>query len=202
VISSDRCDRVSSWSDSSLVASWSGGRLVDRLVRAPCHTTRVGPVRHRGAVRPPRRGSEPRSHGPTAAQGWSASTEHEKYSCNYRGFSSAPGVTRTPNLLIRRSPSGVPGGPRPSRYGSATGFRFHQRPQPSAAVHRDWLPTWLPASALPASWQDTDLCRDPHMTRNVRLGAQSAGYVAGAGEGRLISRVCVSTRRSTCHSFL
>ena len=60
---------------------------------------------------------------------------------------SAPGATRTPNLLIRRSPSRVHGCPQESMLLGTEGLRFHRRPQPSAAIHREWLPTWLPARA-------------------------------------------------------
>jgi hypothetical protein len=67
---------------------------------------------------------------------------------NCKGSSSTPGATRTPNLLIRRFPSRVPGCPPPPIHGSETGFRFHQCPHTTAAVHPEWLPTWLPARAL------------------------------------------------------
>ena len=62
----------------------------------------------------------------------------------YHAFYSTPGGTRTPNLLIRRSPSGVHSRPQPSTQPGTRGFRVHRRPQPSAAIHREWLPTWLP----------------------------------------------------------
>ena len=62
-----------------------------------------------------------------------------------RGFGSTPGETRTPNLLIRRSPSGVHGCPQPYTQPETKGSRFHQRPQPSSLVHGEWLPTWLPS---------------------------------------------------------
>jgi hypothetical protein len=52
------------------------------------------------------------------------------------------------NLLIRRSPSGVQGGPRGSIQPETTGFRFHRRPRASVAVSVCWLPTWLPARPL------------------------------------------------------
>lgn len=47
--------------------------------------------------------------------------------------------------LIRRSPSLVRGRPYPSTDGSAAGFHFHQCPSTTAAVHPEWLPTWLSA---------------------------------------------------------
>ena len=42
-----------------------------------------------------------------------------------------PGGTRTPNLLIRKSPSAV-----------------HRSPQPSTRIHTGWLPTWLPGTYI------------------------------------------------------
>jgi len=56
---------------------------------------------------------------------------------------SAPGATRTPNLLIRRSPTGVHGRPRPSAEPGSAGFRVHRRPQRSGRIQCGWLPTWL-----------------------------------------------------------
>ncbi len=61
------------------------------------------------------------------------------------GFGSTPGGTRTPNLLIRRSPSGVHGRPQPSTQPRMKGLHVRGRPQPSTTVHSEWLPTWLPA---------------------------------------------------------
>jgi hypothetical protein len=53
---------------------------------------------------------------------------------SHRGFSSTPGGTRTPNLLIRRSPRGVQGGPRksisPGQRGPGS-TAVHSRPQES-----------------------------------------------------------------------
>ena len=65
-----------------------------------------------------------------------------------RGFASTPGKTRTPNLLIRRSPSAVHSRPQPSTHAGTKGFRFHGCPQPSTLVHSEWLPTWLPTHGL------------------------------------------------------
>jgi len=93
----------------------------------------------------------------------------------YQVFRSAPGATRTPNLLIRRSPSGAHGRPYPSIHGSAVGFRFHQCPLTTAAVHPEWLPTWLPARALPAMCQQRHwLPRRPTYRAERWLGAQNA----------------------------
>jgi len=64
--------------------------------------------------------------------------------CYYMNFGSAPGATRTPNLLIRRSPSGVHRGPGVSIQTGTGGFGFHWSPAPSTPVQREWLPTWLP----------------------------------------------------------
>jgi hypothetical protein len=71
-----------------------------------------------------------------------------------KGFRGTPGGTRTLNLLIRRSPSGVHSRPQPSTQPETTGFRFHGCPQPSTPVHSGWLPTWLPGEGhvLGAPW--------------------------------------------------
>lgn len=61
-----------------------------------------------------------------------------------RTLAGTPGGTRNPNLLIRRSPSGVQARPQPSAEPETTGFRVHRRPRVSGRVHREWLPTWLP----------------------------------------------------------
>ena len=61
------------------------------------------------------------------------------------GFCGTPGGTRTPGLLIRRSPSAVHSRPQASTQPQTKGFRFHRRPLVSTAVHSEWLPTWLPS---------------------------------------------------------
>jgi hypothetical protein len=71
----------------------------------------------------------------------------------YQALCSAPGATRTPNLLIRRSSSGVHGCPHECIRPLAECFRFHRGPRPSSVIHREWLPTWLPGRAMPATWQ-------------------------------------------------
>jgi hypothetical protein len=64
----------------------------------------------------------------------------------------------------------------------------------STAVQREWLPTWLPARALPAMGStDTDLC-GTHIWRGVWLGAQTAGsavvrVVGDLRDRRLIVRL-------------
>jgi hypothetical protein len=95
-----------------------------------------------------------------------------------KAFSGTPGGTRTPNLLIRRSPSGVPGRPQECIRPLAEWFRFHPCPRPSSVIHREWLPTWLPARALPAIWQHGHWpSAATHTWRgNVWLGAQNAGH--------------------------
>jgi hypothetical protein len=57
---------------------------------------------------------------------------------------SMPGGTRTPNLLVRRSPSAVRGRPQPSTNAGTTDFRVHRHPCVSTLVHTERLPTWLP----------------------------------------------------------
>jgi hypothetical protein len=62
----------------------------------------------------------------------------------HMGFSGTPGETRTPNLLIRRSPSRVhesPHGLERRDFGSTD---VHSRPW---EIHRERLPTWLPGLA-------------------------------------------------------
>ena len=96
-----------------------------------------------------------------------------------RDSGSAPGATRTPNLLIRRSPSGVRGRPVESRGPGAIGSWVRRRPLPSSRVHREWLPTWLPAGALPAMAAETltsAAARTPGAT--IWVGAQIPGSCA------------------------
>ena len=93
------------------------------------------------------------SRGPETGHEASNSAGGNRNPCSHRGFVSAPGGTRTPNLLIRRSPSRVHGRPQPSTHAGTEGFRFHPCPQTSTDVHSEWLPTWLPMPPAPvASW--------------------------------------------------
>jgi hypothetical protein len=94
------------------------------------------------------------------------------------------GVTGHPSdRLVRRSPSGVHGGPGcPYGYGTA-GFRFHWSPPPYTPVQREWLPTWLPARALPAMRQQRHW-----FPRRPKYGAEG---LAGGAEC-MICRLCAA----------
>ncbi len=100
----------------------------------------------------------------------------------YKDSASTPGETRTPNLLIRRSPSRVRGCPQPSTHAGTDGLRVHQRPWPSTQVHREWLPTWLPKAraqtvgCAPAALPDIDKLAHQRISgRLVRLFARRHG---------------------------
>ena len=77
------------------------------------------------------------SEGPTAGL--------EQKALVLQGIARHPGGTRTPNLLIRRWPSGVRERPQPSTQSGVERFPLRRRPWMSEAVHRQWLPTWLPS---------------------------------------------------------
>jgi len=66
----------------------------------------------------------------------------------YQAFLSTPGGTRTPNLLIRRWPSGVRGCPRGSTHPGTGDFPVHPRPYKTAAVHAEWLPARASAAVV------------------------------------------------------
>jgi len=105
--------------------------------------------------------------------------------CYYTDSGSAPGATRTPNLLIRRSPSGVLRRPQECIRPLAEWFRFHLCPRPSSVIHHEWLPTWLPAGALaaigqPGHWPRR---RPTHGAETPGWGMCTAGCRAGCGFG-------------------
>ena len=112
----------------------------------------------------------------------------------YQAFRSTPGGTRTPNLLIRRSPNRVHGCPRESTRAGTTGFRVHWRPRPSTAAHREWLPTWLPVrnrrSPSPSSSRPPEgidrLGADPvEVAVHALVEAVLGGAAAGVGDHHL-----------------
>jgi hypothetical protein len=80
---------------------------------------------------------------------------------------STPGGTRTPNLLIRRPPSGVRECPSLSTESGANGSGLHICPQPSTGVHREWLPTWLPRQVRTSDPLDGRGLRDMRFTDAV-----------------------------------
>jgi hypothetical protein len=95
-----------------------------------------------------------------------------------RGFSGAPGATRTPNLLIRKSPKQLPWASTGVHTAGTMGFRVHRNPRLSGGIHREWLATWLPESALASVEQQRCWLPRRPITRNVWLGAQIACFRA------------------------
>jgi hypothetical protein len=85
----------------------------------------------------------------------------------------APGGIRTPNLLIRRSRSGVRRGPPVPTVRSEFGARARVSPLPCWAGRAVWLPKWLPNSA---AFQ---------VREGVSVGVRTkAGHLARSGHER------------------
>jgi len=118
----------------------------------------------------------------------------------YQALCSAPGRTRTPNPLIRRSPNAVRRRPQPSIRPSTKGFQVHRRPYTTAAVHPGWLPTWLPAKALVSVVQQRRWLPRSHTWRGASgWGAQPARFgsvppVSDSGGGHWDGRTNVSAQ--------